>query len=746
MNRENENGKKIHKKKEDVNNIPIKDIKGIGSKIAAKFEKKGIKTVEDLFYFLPIRYEDRRDTCNICDVKEGEKVSVVGTVTAYKSLFFRHSRRKAFEAIVEDSTGLLSIKWFQWNRHYLKSICRKGNLLLLSGEVKSFGAQLQMIHPDVTIIDDEDDVKSHKTIMPIYSEIEGVKQGVLRNIIKEAFESFGGQIQSVVPESTERIYGLVPLGEAFRGLHFPDDGFSNIEYRFSNIERLIFEEYFLFQAALLLKKRERKQGRGIRFKTDGCLYRRFREGLPFELTDAQKRVVGEIEHDMALDEPMNRLIQGDVGCGKTICAVMASCIAVDNECQVAFMAPTEILAEQHYLSVHRFFDGLGVSVAFLRGNMGKQRKDILRQIREGRTSIIIGTHALIQKDVKFHRLGLVIIDEQHRFGVLQRKMLKDRGKMEEGRVQGVKESRGQGEETTEAVEDFQIANRKSQFTTKFIPHTLVMSATPIPRTLSMVIYGDLDVSVIDELPKGRQKIWTKVYLEQNRPAVYRMMEDELKHGKQVFIVYPLVDESDKMELLNAKDMAVHLQKTAFPSYKIGLIHGRMKPQEKERVMERFKDGNIDILVCTTVIEVGIDVPNATMIVIEHAERFGLSQLHQLRGRVGRGAHASKCILITSTKRTDIATKRLKTMEDTSDGFKIAEEDMKIRGPGEMLGQRQSGIPDFRVGDVVKDIDIMIEARKAAKEALDVIGNEGLAIIKDKVNTRWKSRIDLVDIS
>jgi ATP-dependent DNA helicase RecG len=746
MNRENENGKKIHKKKEDVNNIPIKDIKGIGSKIAAKFEKKGIKTVEDLFYFLPIRYEDRRDTCNICDVKEGEKVSVVGTVTAYKSLFFRHSRRKAFEAIVEDSTGLLSIKWFQWNRHYLKSICRKGNLLLLSGEVKSFGAQLQMIHPDVTIIDDEDDVKSHKTIMPIYSEIEGVKQGVLRNIIKEAFESFGGQIQSVVPESTERIYGLVPLGEAFRGLHFPDDGFSNIEYRISNIERLIFEEYFLFQAALLLKKRERKQGRGIRFKTDGCLYRRFREGLPFELTDAQKRVVGEIEHDMALDEPMNRLIQGDVGCGKTICAVMASCIAVDNECQVAFMAPTEILAEQHYLSVHRFFDGLGVSVAFLRGNMGKQRKDILRQIREGRTSIIIGTHALIQKDVKFHRLGLVIIDEQHRFGVLQRKMLKDRGKMEEGRVQGVKESRGQGEETTEAVEDFQIANRKSQFTTKFIPHTLVMSATPIPRTLSMVIYGDLDVSVIDELPKGRQKIWTKVYLEQNRPAVYRMMEDELKHGKQVFIVYPLVDESDKMELLNAKDMAVHLQKTAFPSYKIGLIHGRMKPQEKERVMERFKDGNIDILVCTTVIEVGIDVPNATMIVIEHAERFGLSQLHQLRGRVGRGAHASKCILITSTKRTDIATKRLKTMEDTSDGFKIAEEDMKIRGPGEMLGQRQSGIPDFRVGDVVKDIDIMIEARKAAKEALDVIGNEGLAIIKDKVNTRWKSRIDLVDIS
>ena len=312
----------------------------------------------------------------------------------------------------------------------------------------------------------------------------------------------------------------------------------------------------------------------------------------------------------------------DVGCGKTICAVMASCIAVDNECQVAFMAPTEILAEQHYLSVHRFFDGLGVSVAFLRGNMGKQRKDILRQIREGRTSIIIGTHALIQKDVKFHRLGLVIIDEQHRFGVLQRKMLKDRGKMEEGRVQGVKESRGQGEETTEAVEDFQIANRKSQFTTKFIPHTLVMSATPIPRTLSMVIYGDLDVSVIDELPKGRQKIWTKVYLEQNRPAVYRMMEDELKHGKQVFIVYPLVDESDKMELLNAKDMAVHLQKTAFPSYKIGLIHGRMKPQEKEKGNGKIQGRNIDILVCTTVIEVGIDVPNATMIVIEHAEDSG----------------------------------------------------------------------------------------------------------------------------
>ncbi len=768
-------------KGKDKLNAPVEAIKGIGPKIAGIFKKRGIETVEDLLYFLPFRYEDRRDVCSINELKEGEKASVLGTVTAYKSLFFRHSRKKAFEVIIEDGTGTLSIKWFQWNKYYLKNICRKGNLLLLSGEVKRFGTQLQMIHPDVTMIEHEDEVKNYKTVMPVYSEVDGIKQGVLRNIIKEALERYEGHIQSVIPESTENSHGLIPLYEAFRGLHFPDEkencstfnvqgsrfrdqktevcGSTLSAPRSTLIDRLIFEEYFLFQSALLMKKREIKQGKGIRFKTDGHFYRRFKDGLPFELTGAQDRVVGEIEHDMGLSEPMNRLLQGDVGCGKTVCAVLASCIAIDNGYQVAFMAPTEILAEQHYLSVHRFFDGLGVSVAFLRGNMGKERKGIIEHIRDGKTSVIVGTHALIQKDVMFRRLGLVIIDEQHRFGVVQRKTLK-------GRVQGVEGSRGQVEEESETAyrndissefggksvsakeipDGFKLKTLNLKLKTVFTPDTLVMTATPIPRTLSMVVYGDLDVSVIDELPKGRQKILTKVFLEQHKPAVYRMMEEELKNGKQIFIVYPLVEESDKSELLNAKDMAVHFRKTVFPSRKIGLLHGRMRPEEKEKVMGRFKNNEIDILVCTTVIEVGIDVPNATMIVIEHAERFGLSQLHQLRGRVGRGIHASRCILITSAKRTDVAAKRLKVMESTSDGFKIAEEDMKMRGPGEMLGSKQAGVPDFRVGDVMRDINIMIYAREIADEAMGKMTVHELNRIKEKAGERWKNRIHLVDVA
>ncbi|MCX5807993.1 MAG: DEAD/DEAH box helicase [Proteobacteria bacterium] len=517
-------------KEKDQLNDPVEAIKGIGPKIAGIFKKRGIETVEDLLYFLPFRYEDRRDICNINEVKEGEKASVLGTVTAYKSLFFRHSRKKAFEAIIEDGTGTLSIKWFQWNKHYLKNICRKGNLLLLSGEVKRFGAQLQMIHPDVTMIDHEDEVKNYKTIMPVYSEIEGIKQGVLRNIIKEAFERYGGHIESIVPESVEKIHGLIPLYQAFQGLHFPDEKvirgqgeevkdkvqgkeaketLDDFQLKTQNsklktdfqfiahhplplspdsqpfalcplpfalrpplITRLIFEEYFLFQSALLMKKREIKQGKGIRFKTDGLFYRRFKDGLPFELTDAQDRVVGEIEHDMGLSEPMNRLLQGDVGCGKTVCAVLASCVAIDNGYQVAFMAPTEILAEQHYLSVHRFFDGLGISVAFLRGNLGKERKGILEHIRDGETSVIVGTHALIQKDVMFRRLGLVIIDEQHRFGVIQRKALKQKSEdrsqksEEKGRVQGEEGSkpayRCDGVSAKEIPDDFQSAIRNPQ--------------------------------------------------------------------------------------------------------------------------------------------------------------------------------------------------------------------------------------------------------------------------------------------
>jgi len=400
---------------------------------------------------------------------------------------------------------------------------------------------------------------------------------------------------------------------------------------------------------------------------------------------------------MMSTEPMNRLIQGDVGSGKTICAVIASCISIDNGYQVAFIAPTEILAEQHYFSVHRFFEALNIPVVFLRGNMGKERKAVLDGIKKGVFTVIVGTHAVIQKDVVFHNLGLVVIDEQHRFGVLQRKWLIEKG---------------------------------------LSPDVLMMTATPIPRTLSMVIYGDLDVSIIDEMPQGRQGIRTKVFLDDEKSKVYSMVEDEIQSGRQVFIVYPLVEESDKMDLLNAKKMAESFRKSVFSRYRIGLLHGGMKAEEKEGCMKQFKDGLIDILVCTTVIEVGIDVPNATMIVIEHAERFGLSQLHQLRGRVGRGVHPSKCLLLTSTRRTELATKRLRIMEKTTDGFKIAEEDMMIRGVGDMLGVRQAGIPRFRVGDIIRDMDLMLRAKDLCEMFLADLTERDLKKIKNVVERRW----------
>ncbi|MCX5807558.1 MAG: ATP-dependent DNA helicase RecG [Proteobacteria bacterium] len=724
-------------KKKDQLLTPIIELKGVGPKIAVMLEGKGIKTIEDLFWFLPVRYMDRSVIKTIGELTVGERASIVAKVAASRSLFFRHSRKKAYEAIVEDETGSISIKWFQWVGEYLKQICKKGNLLLLSGEITKFGDRFQMVHPEIHILGDENEAEDRKTIAPIYSEIDGLKQGTLRTLMKKAFEDYGICIESVVPESIEEHHKLAPLYNAFLKIHFPEKD----DLKYTNIEgsgiqgylhRLIFEEYFLFQLALLIKKEEVKKNRGIRFKPADAYYRRFKANLPFKLTYAQERVIKEIENDMGQGVPMNRLLQGDVGSGKTICAVMASLVAVDNNYQVALMAPTEILAEQHYLTMHKYFDEMGISLVFLRGNMGSDRKHILEGIKNGKTRVIIGTHAIIQKDVVFKKLGLVIIDEQHRFGVIQRKLLKEKGS----------EIRSQESEE----EDFQLNIQHSTLKTDSTPDALVMTATPIPRTLSMVIYGDLDVSIIDEMPKDRQKISTKALQDKDKAAVYKMVEDELKKGRQAYVVCPLIEESDKIDLLNAKEMAAYLQTSVFPSYRVGLLHGRMKPEEKEGIMARFKDRETDVLVCTTVIEVGIDVPNATIIIIENAERFGLSQLHQLRGRVGRGKYPSKCILITSAKRTAPAAKRLRAMEETTDGFIIAEEDMKLRGPGDMLGVRQAGLPDFRVGDIVRDVNIMLQARKIAGEAMLEMTDDDLDRVQEKARKRWKGIACLSDVA
>ncbi len=677
--------------------IMVAQLKGVGPKINRSMEEKGIKTIEDLLYLLPLRYLDQRTIHSVIALKEGERGNIIARVIAYRSLFFRHARKKGYEAVVEDETGIISLKWFQWSPSYLKRVCVKGTLLFLSGQVSRFGEALQMVHPDVVVLDDDTGADDLKRVTPLYSPIDGIKQGTLRRLIRDALECYADNAKSIYPESIEVRHRLTPLPEVLRKIHCPEEDLYAGGPRHSCVERLIMEEYLLFQSALWIQKSTRRKEKGISFRPQGPFHKRFMKNLRFELTDAQKSVISEIMTDMTGPEPMNRLLQGDVGSGKTICAVIAACIAIDNGYQVAFMAPTEILAEQHYLTIHRFFEMLHVSIAFLRGNMGKERKPVLNGIQGGETAVIVGTHAIIQKDVAFHKLGLIVIDEQHRFGVLQRRLLIEKS---------------------------------------VTPDVIMMTATPIPRTLSMVVYGDLDVSVIDEMPKGRQPIATKVFLEDAKEEVHTLIEKEITGGHQVFIVYPLVDESDKIDLLNATQMFAYFRDVLFSAHRIGLLHGAMKAEEKEKTMRLFKDGGIDILVCTTVIEVGIDVPNATMIVIEHAERFGLSQLHQLRGRVGRDVHPSKCALITSSRRTEVATKRLRIMEKTNDGFKIAEEDMLIRGVGDMLGVRQSGIPKFRVGDIIRDMDIMLHARKIAGESLPELKITEVKKIKEAIRNRW----------
>ena len=694
-------------KENDITGKPVRYVKGVGPKIAALLNQKGLNTIEDLFYFLPNRYEDKRTIKNIDEIVEGEAVLVVAKVVSSRPVFYPRARRRAFEANVQDHTGSLTLRWFHVVLPYLRELFVKDNILLLSGRVTRFGKNLQIVHPEAVLLEDEDELEDLQKIIPVYPEIVGMKQGTIRRIINQALNEYGKHLGSILPPALESSLGITLLREALSKIHHPDEDVIDKEMHQVYVKRLIFEEYLLFQISLQMKKRSVKKAEGIRFKCNGKHRDNFEKGLSFKLTNAQRKVISEIEEDMGNKTPMNRLLQGDVGSGKTICAIAASCIAIDNGYQVAFMAPTEILAEQHYLTIHKFFDDMGIPMAYLRGNMGKERPPTIERIKTGHTLVVVGTHALLQGDIEFNNLGLVVIDEQHRFGVMQRKIMKQKGSL---------------------------------------PDSLVMTATPIPRTLSMVVYGDLDVSVIDEMPAGRQKIWTKAFPDQEKNAVYKLVEDELRTGGQAFIVYPLVDESEKIELLNATNMAVLLQKTIFPDRKVGLLHGRMKADEKEKVMSLFKRKMIDVLVCTTVIEVGIDIPNATIIVIEHSERFGLSQLHQLRGRVGRGVKPSKCALITSEKKTAIAKQRIKVMEKTVDGFQIAEEDMRLRGPGEIFGLKQSGIPEFRLGNLVRDGDIMSRAKKTAEEILPKLSKDELNQIKGLVIRKWGDSLHLSDIA
>ncbi len=695
---------------------PIRYVKGVGPKLAKLFEKKGILTVEDALYFLPRGYEDRSNLKKISELKVGGKETGLGEILLSGVAFYQKGRKRVFQAVVGDGSGTMTLKWFHGNERYLRDRFKKGRQLIFSGEVRWFNAQREIHHPDVEIVDDGDvekDYLNFRRIVPIYSETEGLYQRTLRRLMKSILDGYADELSSPIPKEIVERQDLIGFSEAFRRVHFPPEGESletlNL-LRSDAHRRIIFDEFFFLELGMALKKRGVALETGISFKTGGALVQKLLSLLSFKLTGAQQRVLEEIKGDLERPHPMNRLIQGDVGSGKTVVALLTCLYVIEFGYQAAVMAPTEVLAEQHFLSLRQWVEPLGVKVSLLTSSVkGSEREDLYQRIRSGDAQLVIGTHAMIQEAVEFHRLGLAVIDEQHKFGVVQRGLLKKKGQN---------------------------------------PDVLVMTATPIPRTLAMTVYGDLDVSIIDEMPPGRVPVETKVFPEPARARVYRLVGEEVKRGRQAFIVYPLVEESEKLDLKDATRMAEHLQKEVFPEFRIGLLHGRMKSDEKEAIMMEVKNGGIQILVATTVIEVGIDIPNASVMVVEHAERFGLSQLHQLRGRIGRGRYPSKCILLAQYRSSEEARIRLRAMEKTTDGFKIAEEDLALRGPGEFFGIRQSGLPDFRVAHILRDTPILLEARKEAFRLVQEdpeIRLPSHAGLKDVLISRWKGRMELATI-
>jgi len=692
----------------------IDTVKGIGPKLAKKFAKKEVYTIEDLLYFIPRDYQDRRKVTPISELVEGESLIVYGEII--KSGPSHYGRRRVYEVVITDGSGYLYLKWFNFNEGLWRKLYPLGKRIYAYGEVSRFGRNFEMIHPEV--VGDEEEEKltlEIGKIVPVYSSMEGVSNKVLRKILKSALEEYLPYIPNLIPSKYLKKAGYLPLRTALEKLHAPDDNADIISLRDGRSiyhKSLAFEEFFFLELALGWRKGKLKEESGLAFNVQSRIVEEFLAKLPFELTNAQKRVFEEIKQDMARPVPMNRLLQGDVGCGKTVIAFLASLIAAENGYQVALMAPTEILAEQHYYNFRQYNQLLGLNVALLTGGtLPSRKREIYQGLKSGYIQLVIGTHALFQETVEFKRLGLVIIDEQHRFGVLQRAELRAKAK-------------------------------------DLIPDTLVMTATPIPRTLALTIYGDLDVSIIDEMPKGRKTVITKLFLEHNKDLAYELVKAELKKGHQAYVILPLIEESEALDLKAVLTYGEELKKRVFPEFKVEILHGKMSSHEKERIMQAFKRGEVNVLVSTTVVEVGVDVPNATVMVIEHAERFGLSQLHQLRGRVGRSDKQSYCFLIAyKVGFGSEAFKRLEVLTKTTDGFKIAEEDLKLRGPGEFLGTKQSGFLEFRRADLVKDYDVLLKARECA---FDLIKEDPelkkYPVIKEELFRRWKDKLKLLEVA
>lgn len=702
-------------------NLSLGNIRGVGPRMLPKLEKLGLKTVEDALYHLPLRYEDRRQLKSISQLRAGQQEVFVGRVLAAGEAKTARTRKQIYEIIVGDDSGQISLKWFRYRKPWLQKLFPIGQKSVFIGEVKQYGATREIYHPDAEPLPEgvdpmqllESDPLNFGRILPVYPLTEGLSQKQSRKIWFPLVADHARFVVSQIPTDILQRHKLMPLTDALLQAHWPDkqtDLFALQQGRDQARSSLVFDEFFYLELGLLLKRQGIQLEEGFAFKVEHRYTIPLNKMLPFKLTEAQRRVLGEIKQDMMSAHPMNRLLQGDVGSGKTLVALMAALIAIENDAQVAIVAPTEILAEQHFATFHGWLEQLGLRSLLLQGSMkASDKKVALEKIATGEVDLVVGTHAILQEGVEFKRLGLGIVDEQHRFGVKQRSILKHKG-----------------------------CN----------PDILVMTATPIPRTLSLTLYGDLSISVIDQLPPGRKPVTTQIYSGWQRSKAYAQIREELEQGRQAYIVYPLVEESEKSDLQAATEAATQLANEVFPQARIGLLHGRLKAAEKDLVMSAFRRKELDLLVATTVIEVGVDVPNATVMMIEHADRFGLAQLHQLRGRVGRGADKSHCLLVPSEHYSEDARKRLQVMVETEDGFRIAETDLEIRGPGEFLGTRQAGLPDFRVANLLRDARILETARQEALDYLektDMLNDPAANQVKAELLRRWGGRLELAGI-
>ena len=811
---------------------PIQYVKGIGPRVSAGLNDKGIYTVEDLLYYLPFRYEDRANPKSLAELKPGEMASIIAEVRAFHLNRTKHGI-PIFELVVGQGMKTLVCTWF--HGAYLKDRFKAGQMLALYGKVEEgWGryakARLQLMQPQVEVLgvsdDDSEDLLTERLensveigrIVPVYEAIGKLNSRWFRNTMHRVLKDLSQEIADGIPAAVRDEINLISRRQAFEQAHFPSVGesFAALESRTTPAHRrLIFEELFFLEVGLELKRRNFRRRTGISFELNDRVREAIKRFLPFRPTSAQKKVLGEIAADMQAPVPMRRLLQGDVGSGKTLVALEAAMIAIENGFQAALMAPTEILATQHYLSARKLLEPHGYRVVLLTGSLEEDRKrSTRRHIAQGNAQLVIGTHALIEEKVEFSKLGLIVVDEQHRFGVLQRWRLMRKPSdsaqpASPGRVlDGIGDTLNSSGSNAKTKNDGNLRSPNDPITRSpdpTEPDVLVMTATPIPRTLALTLYGDLDSSILDELPPGRSPIVTRRVTEERALDVWNFVRKQAGQGRQAYVVYPVIesaaDEDDLpldvreaemghehrkkkgeqaglsrnggkqrprqaslagipppakksrseriLNLKSATAMYEELRKKVFPDLRVGLLHGRLSSDEKDIVMARFQRGEIDVLVATTVIEVGVDVPNATVMVIEHAERFGLSQLHQLRGRIGRGAHKSYCVLMTGGKISPEGERRLEAMVKTQDGFEIAELDLELRGPGEFFGTKQAGAPSFRVANLIRDRKLLelarAEAHRIVTGEVSNISKMELSTVMSHLKTHWQRRYGLVEV-